>query len=138
MRIPRQKTATGASPNMTPLLDMMFILIIFFLATSRFQQEERDETIQLVKSRSTLPITPVTDLLVINIDREGNRTVDGKPRNLEEVETLIRDRLRERPETEVVVRADRRALVRYLDETLEICHRLGIKFPKRPFEATSP
>ena len=135
MRIARRPTRVGTSVNMTPLLDMMFILVIFFLATSRFQQDERDQSIQLVKSRSKMPISTVSDLVVINIDQHGNKSVEQRPRSLDEIETLLRERLKDRPETEVVVRADRRALVQHLEETLEICHRLGIKTPKVPYEA---
>ena len=42
MEIERHEDESDLSPNMTHI-DMLFILIIFFLATSRFQQEERDQ-----------------------------------------------------------------------------------------------
>jgi biopolymer transport protein ExbD len=135
MKVEREKASAEATVNMTPLLDMMFILIIFFLATSRFQAEERDEAVRLVKSSSNLPIAPVTELVVINIDRDGQKIVDGRIRSLEEVESLLRERLSERPETEVVVRADTRGVVQHLAQTLETCHRLGIKTPKVSYEA---
>ena len=134
MRIPRDSEDDEALPNMTPLLDMMFILIIFFLATSRFQQEERDETIQLVKSKSTLPIATTQQLFVINIDREGQRIVDGQVYNLQELEEMIRTRKKKDNNLEVVVRPDERSMVRFLSETTEICHRLGVKTPKISYE----
>jgi biopolymer transport protein ExbD len=137
MRIRREDEGEGGSPNMTPFLDMMFILIIFFLATSRFQQEERDEQIRLVKSRSTLPIATASELpVVINIDREGHKRIDGRVRTLEEIEEFIRARRARQPDVDVVLRADKRALVEHLAEALEICHRLGVKTPNVSYQAS--
>lgn len=135
MKIERQEEASDLAPNMTPLIDMLFILIIFFLATSRFQQAERDEAIQLVKSRSKLPIATANDLLVIDIDREGRKLIHGRERTLEEVENVVREKIETQRDAEIVVRADRRTLVTYLAETLEICHRLGIEKPKVSYES---
>jgi len=115
---------------MTPFIDMMFILVVFFLATSRFHQDERDESIRLAKSRSTMPISTVSDMLVINIDQEGRTIVDGVARTIEELEEIVRARRAEKEDSEVVVRADVRAYVGPLAEALEICHRLGFKTPK--------
>lgn len=114
---------------MTPFIDMMFILTIFFLATSRFQAQERDEAVRLVKSKSNLPIPTVSDTLVINVHQDGKKVVDGRERTLAELEEFLRRWRAEHPEAEVVVRTDSRALVLYQKEVLEICHRLGIKTP---------
>lgn len=137
MKIDRQDDESELSPNMTPLIDMLFILIIFFLATSRFQQEERDQSIQLVRSSSdTLPITAPSRLLIIDIDRDGRKRIHGRERTLEEIEEVIRSQIEEGSGAEVVVRADKRSTVVYLAETLEICHRLGIKTPNVSYEAS--
>jgi biopolymer transport protein ExbD len=121
---------------MTSFIDMMFILVTFFLVTSRFQEAERDEAIRLAKSRSTLPISTLSDTLVINVDKDGRKIVDGKPRTLVELEDIVRTRKGQRQNSEVVVRADIRGLVGSLAETLEICHRLGFKTPNITYEST--
>ena len=111
---------------MTPLLDMMFILIIFFLATSRFRAEERDEAIRLVKSKSNIAIPTVSDTLVINVAEDGTKIIDKRERSLEEVEEFVTKWREEHPEAEVVVRADREARVKHVQAVQEICHRLGM------------
>ena len=130
MQIRREDEQSLLALDMTPLIDMLFILIIFFLATSRFQQEERDEAIQLVNSKSSLPIATASELLVIEIDKDGRKKVHGLERTLEEIEEIIRASVEENKESDIVVRADRRAIVAHLLETTEICHRLGINDPK--------
>ena len=123
---------------MTPFIDMMFILVVFFIATSRFHEAERDESIRLARSKSSLPINTVSDLLVINIDRDGKKVVDGRPRGLEELERIIRERHKAKPDSEVVVRADTRGLVGPLAETIELCVRLGFKTPSISYQQGGP
>ena len=64
MRIPRDASDEDLVPNLTPFIDMMFILIVFFLATSRFTEAERDESIRLAQTRSAMPISTPTEMLV--------------------------------------------------------------------------
>jgi biopolymer transport protein ExbD len=136
VRLERLTSSSVLSLNMTSFIDMMFILVLFFLVTSRFQEEERDERIRLASTRSTLPISTLSDTLIINVDRDGRRLVDGKQRTLEEVEEIVRARKSQREATDVVIRADVRALVGSLQEVTEICHRLGIKTPHVAYENT--
>ena len=119
---------------MTSFIDMMFILVTFFLVTSRFQEAERDEAIRLAKSRSTLPISTLSDTLVINVDKDGRNIIDGKPRTLAELEEIVRARKSQRQNLEVVVRVDRRGLFEPVADALEVCHRLGFKTPNLSYE----
>ena len=130
MRIRRSETSGDQFLlNLTPFLDMMFILIVFFLATSSFTEAERDEDIRLAQTRSTMPISTPSKLLVINIDKDGKKIVDGHERTLEEVEEIVRDRRQKDEDADVAVRVDRRGMVAPLLETLEICVRLGFETP---------
>ncbi|MCZ6792799.1 MAG: biopolymer transporter ExbD [Planctomycetota bacterium] len=136
MRVQREVERAQSTPNMTPFIDMLFILIIFFLATSRFHEEERDEKIQLVKTRSdtSLPIATPRSLLVVDIDKDGRKTINGREKTLEEIEAIIRKRLEEDEKAEFVVRSDLRARVGDLGSVTEICHRLGVKTPKISYQ----
>jgi len=137
LRVARDESRQGLTLNMTSFIDMMFILVLFFLVTSRFQEAERDEAIRLARSTSALPINTLSDTLVINIDKDGRKIVDGKPRTAEELEEIVRSRRAQRENAEVVVRADIRAFVAPLAETLEICHRLGFKTPSITYQNAS-
>ena len=134
MRVRRDAATENAAPNLTTFIDMMFILVVFFIATSRFHEAERDESIRLAKTRSKMPISTVSDVLVINVDQNGTKIVDGRPRTLEELEKIIRERHENKPDSEVVVRADTRGLVGPLAETLEICTRNGFKTPNVAYQ----
>jgi biopolymer transport protein ExbD len=134
MRVRRDEPTEEIFLNLTAFIDMMLVLVIFFLATSRFHEEERDEAIRLAKSRSSLPIANVSDTLVINIDKEGRKVVDGRARTQEELEEVVRSRRAQRQDTEVVVRGDVRGLYGPIAETVELCVRLGFKTPTIAYE----
>ena len=134
MRLERRSSGQALALNMTSFIDMMFILVTFFLVTSRFQEAERDEAIRLAKSRSTLPITTRSDTLVINVDKDGRWIVDGKPRSLVELEEIVRARKAQKQNAEVVLRVDHRGDRAPVLEALEVCHRLGFKIPNITFE----
>ncbi|MBI4607355.1 MAG: biopolymer transporter ExbD [Planctomycetes bacterium] len=136
MRVARDETNEEVYLNLTAFIDMMLVLVIFFLATSRFHEDERDERIRLAQTRSRLPIATASEVLVINIDKEGRRLVDGKQRTLEELEELLRARKGARSDLDVVVRADVRGLLAPFMETVEVCHRLGVKTPNITYEST--
>jgi biopolymer transport protein ExbD len=135
MRIPRDESSDEVFLNLTAFIDMMLVLVIFFLATSRFHEEERDEAIRLAKSHSKLPISTVSDVLIINVDRDGQRIVDGKPRTLEELEEIVRARKAAKEDSEVVVRADERGNMHPFLEVIEVCTRVGFKTPNITYEA---
>lgn len=134
MKVPRDEPSEDVLLNLTAFIDMMLVLVIFFLATSRFQQEERDESIRLASTRSKLPISTVSDLLVINVDKDGRKIVGGRSRTLEELEAIVRARRTENANAEVVIRVDVRARVLAEREVTEICHRLGFKSPNIAYE----
>ncbi len=127
MRVPRDESTDEIFLNLTAFIDMMLVLVIFFLATARFQEEERDESIRLAKSKSTMPIATVSDTFVINIDKDGRPIVDGRALSLEELEEIVRTRKAQKEDSEVVLRADVRALIGSLSEVHALCARLGFK-----------
>lgn len=137
MRIRRDDQDEEVFLNLTAFIDMMLVLVIFFLATSRFHEEERDEKIRLAQLRSSLPIATAAakDIVVINIDKEGRKAVDGQPKTIEELELLLRARRDANAAVEVVIRADIRGLMEPFAQTTGLCHRLGIKSPSIAYVA---
>ena len=83
-----------AQPNLTPLLDMVFQLITFFMLVINFKDAALDQSLQLPVLGSARPLDTKgqEDLLVLNIDAEGRLKVYGVPR---EVQSYIADEARQ-------------------------------------------
>jgi biopolymer transport protein ExbD len=65
-----------AEPNLTPLLDVVFQLITFFMLVTKFTSENYDERVRLPVAESARPVDDEArvseDRLVLNVDKEGH------------------------------------------------------------------
>ena len=70
-----------AEPNLTPLLDVVFQLITFFMLVINFSAENYDQRVHLPVAGSASPVDPADgskDRLVLNIDKEGRLLFNGE------------------------------------------------------------
>jgi biopolymer transport protein ExbD len=113
-----------AEPNLTPLLDVVFQLITFFMLVINFSQETYDIRIKLPVAPSARPVESsdtVSDRLVLNINQQGRLLFNGRELSAEEADReirlqaeLVKISFRSKPDfdpenlpTTVVIRADR-------------------------------
>ena len=125
----RSKTVeTEEDINMTSLLDVLFILIIFFLVTTTFKQLEDDRRVELpVDQRNQAMANKAGDVVKINIRKSGAYVIMGKPVTEEMVEKTMEDAVTKRPEVKVMIRVDKETMHLYLANVLSICKFVGVK-----------
>ncbi len=112
--------------NLTPLIDIVFLLLIFFMVTSSFREDERDLKVVLPGAANGDPIENLPELLMVAVNEDGSLHVGGRRLDQEELKRLL-ERAREKNATQrVMIRAHRRADVRHLVVVLDICAGLGI------------
>jgi len=76
-------TPVKSDPNLVPLLDLVFQLIMFFMICVNFVGEQVNADIQLPTSQSARPMDKVeSDVLFLNLDAQGNVHVPGEPQPL--------------------------------------------------------
>ena len=129
------KTAAIEEPdlNLTPMIDIVFLLIIFFMVGTRFTDLEREFDVQLPAVSAAPPLTSLPDEIVVNIQKSGTLQVAGKQRSLTELESdLIAARKRYADQT-VVVRADGEGPYQNVMDVVDICRRaeVGVKLATR-------
>lgn len=115
--------------DLTPIIDMVFLLLIFFLVATTFHQTEREMKIALPVADSSLPMSTLLRDLVINVDRGGALVLSGKPVNAEELRAAITEAVAANPEQKVTVRGDRDASYAAIVTALDICKSSGIQEP---------
>ena len=103
MTINIRKSKALESLNLTPLIDIVFLLLIFFLVATRFAQEDRELPVQLPSAANALPMTLEPNELVINVDESGTYIVQGAALDLAGVERVIRQAVADNPIQQVVV-----------------------------------
>jgi len=103
----RTESATAAA-NLTPLIDVVFLLLIFFVTTSSFVKESGVEVERPVAESAA---RQERGNILIGVTANGTIWVDGAPVALESVRTVVGRLVADVPQSSVVVVADRAAMV---------------------------
>jgi biopolymer transport protein ExbD len=131
-----------AEPNLTPILDMVFQLITFFMLVINFKTASLDLSLRLPVVGSARPVeNSASDLLVLNIDKEGAVKVYNSPvkdipgyiANEAQASLLIARRGNPKMQsgddlpTTVVVRADKETPFKLLYRVISSCQENGFR-----------
>ena len=121
----RRSRSEEPDVNLTPLIDVVFILLLFFMVSTTFQRES-EINIELPEA-SAEPVEEREEMLELVIDAEGHYFIDEQQVVNTELKTLkgaIRKAVGEREGMPVIIRADARtphqAVVRALDATSQL------------------
>lgn len=113
--------------NMTPLVDVILNLLIFFMLGTRFAEEERQFDIQLPQVSHAEPLTAPPDEIVINVFADGRLIVNQKAISYGELETLLADASRRFADQAVLVRGDGQGIYQSIMDVLSICQKANIR-----------
>ena len=133
--------AERAEPNLTPLLDMVFQLITFFMLVINFKGASLDLSLKLPVLGSARPLDRHGKLesLLLNIDSEGNVISYGQKIDVERFISkearLLREQLRIRGTpiengefpVSVTIRADRSVSFHLVNQVLKVCQDQGYR-----------
>ncbi len=132
----------SAEPNLTPILDMVFQLITFFMLVINFKAASLDMSLKLPVVASARPVDThgAHDLLVLNIDKEGQLKVYNTTKNIDsyiagEAQSSYLLARRKNPKLEpgddlpttVVIRADRATPFHLLNRVIKVCQEHGFR-----------
>ena len=114
-----------AEINITPMLDIVFIMLIFFIVTTSFVKEKG---LEVSRPSSTPPkeITQSKGPIVIKIDANGNITLKGRMLENMAVEANLEREKAEKPESPLIVAAHPEAETDSLVTVLDAAKAVGI------------
>ena len=92
--------------NLTPMIDVVFLLIIFFLVATTFYRTELEMTVDLPEASETQAISEPTGEIVINVLADGPILVKGKEMTLEALGSLLAEASEADPDQAVIIRGD--------------------------------
>ena len=113
--------------NLTAMLDVMFLLIIFFMLGTRFVDEERKIGLRVpeVVDRGTLSDPPAQK--VINVYHDGTLTLDQTQVTLDELTARLSGVRKQYADLSVLVRGDARIDLQRITSVLNACKQAGIR-----------
>jgi len=115
-----------AALSLTPLIDVVFLLLIFFLVATRFEQEDRELDVVLPSASEAKPMTVQPQELFVNIDQDGQVFVGGKVLDEQELLRLLQETAVNKVGQSVIIRADERVPFSFVATVMNLCNRAGI------------
>ena len=129
MAVKIQKGNALASLSITPLIDVVFLLLIFFLVATKFDEEESALDIQLPQATESTPIWSQPQSLIININRKGEYYVSGKNVSAKELRNLLETSWKNPlTDSSVVIRGDERAPFGVIVTAANMCQELKLNY----------
>ena len=115
---------TGVNIDMGPLVDMVFLLLIFFVVTTSFVKESG---IDVQRASAATAELKQRATLMIGVSPEGQVYFEGKQVDVRSVRGLIERALAENPDGGVVVVADKASRTGAVVGVMDQCRLAGAK-----------
>jgi biopolymer transport protein ExbD len=113
--------------NITPMIDIVFLLLIFFLVASKFAQEDAELDVQLPEASSAMPLTVQPKEITINIAQDGSYFVSGSTYNADGLRQVLLQAEASNPGNQsVIIRPDKRVQAQALVTAIDMCKQVGI------------
>jgi biopolymer transport protein ExbD len=128
MAVKIDKGMALGSLSLTPLIDVVFLLLIFFLVATRFEEEERELDIVLPQASEARPLIAQPKELFVNVTEAGRYFVSGELLSEAGLETALKQAWMNNPGRQrVIIRADGDSRTKHIATVMNLCNRAGIR-----------
>ncbi len=111
--------------QLAPMIDMTFLLLVFFMVTTKISKEQVKVDIKLpVASNAVIP-NDVSNRDIISIDANGNYFIGQDPTDKKQLTNYLKKRFEVTPPLRLYVRADKNTPGRKIKELMRIASEAG-------------
>lgn len=112
--------------NLTPMIDIVLLLVIFFMVGTQFTEAERQYDISLPTVTEARPLTSAPDELVVNVSSSGDVFLGEAKLTLEVLQAQLEAARKRYAGQAVVIRGDREIPYQTVMTLLNVCQKSGI------------
>ena len=121
MRFKRRVGSKAPGLALTSMLDVIFLLLCFFVTVSVFSQWENEITIKLPSAATAEEPDRLPGEIIVNLATDGRVTVNGRRLGLIELEGRLAKVAKFYPDQAVIIRADKDVRYEYLVDLIDTC-----------------
>ncbi len=111
--------------SMAPLVDIVFLLLIFFMVTTVFPE---NDGLVIEKPSSENAVALNDKQIIIKLSQQGIAYLEDRPVNTDDIKRLLKAELAKKPQLMVTVHADRRATTEALISIIDAAKAGGAKW----------
>jgi len=108
------------------LVDILTILLIFFVVSTTFKKDQPEVQINLPESQTATKAPAETEHALVSVDENDAISLDGRPIQVEELEQAIRDLAGNRKST-LALQADKKASFGTIIKVMDALKLAGVK-----------
>jgi biopolymer transport protein ExbD len=128
MSVKIRKSPALGKLNLTPMIDIVFLLLIFFLVSTRFEEQERELDVVLPQASEARPLTSRPRELFVNVDQHGRYVVNGERLNEAALLGTLLQAAADNPGRQtVIIRGDKRCALESVVVVMNLCNRANIR-----------
>lgn len=128
MKLPTSNS-DGDGTDLTPIIDVVFLLLIFFLVATRFDEQERLVSLNLAEILKAEPIAAGPKELIINVTKEGKFNISDKFYSEGEMADVLKQAaLHPAGKRPVQIRSDQDARVKHPLTVVGLCKQYELDY----------
>jgi biopolymer transport protein ExbD len=124
MRI-RRRVVDDVGMQIAPMVDITWIMIIFFMVTNEIAENEYDVPVNLPIASAAVVPSDMSGRVIVNLDQKGNYYLGSEALDLAELTGQLKRRMIEFPPLKVYLRADAQTAARKTKEFYRACAEAG-------------
>lgn len=114
------------SLNLTPMIDVVFLLVIFFMVATKFTERERSIDLELPQVPSAGVAASPPAPKEVSVTADGGVLLDGESVSLAGLTSQLTTAVSESPEVQVVINGDARAAFQHIAAALAACREANV------------
>jgi biopolymer transport protein ExbD len=126
MNLRRHATPQHPGIQLAPLVDVLLLLLIFFLLTFNAARSENELDVKVPKASSAKEKTATMGDVVVNVKADGNVVVNRRTLSTTELSEMMKNLVQLYPDQAVVIRGDEAGAYKNIVGVLNICSEAGV------------
>jgi biopolymer transport protein ExbD len=109
-----------------PMIDIVFLLLIFFVTTSIFARLENEISVTVPTAETSTPPKRSLGELIVNLRSDGTLVVNQTSVTIDQLQLLLNRIAKQYPDNSVIIRGDRKAFLGDAVAILDVCAKAGV------------
>lgn len=122
----RTESLEEPSLNLTPMIDIVFLLIIFFMVGTKFSEIEQQFDIETPRAVELAAMSSAPDPIVVNVTRAGRISIDNAEFTLEELKGRLQEAREKFAKQTVLIRGDGESIYQSVIDVMSVCHQAQV------------